>query len=125
MDFVYCTFCLPMSSTSYFTKGWVLGSTLCYISGMLRYIVGFASWMAVAMIAISRCLTLISRETSITLFSSTSGKIGVFFTTWFLAVAYITPILTKVYKNSVRSIFPSKCRWTKIFCLSFGVCNSF
>ena len=32
-DFVYCTFCLPISSTSYFTKGWVLGPVLCYISG--------------------------------------------------------------------------------------------
>ena len=32
-DFVYCTFCLPISSTSYFTKAWVLGPVLCYISG--------------------------------------------------------------------------------------------
>ena len=68
----------------------------CSYAGMMRYIVGFASWMAVCFIALSRCFTLICPETSFKLFTSPWGQFSVFFTTWSLAVAYISPILTEV-----------------------------
>ena len=69
----------------------------------MRYIVGFASWMAVCFIALSRCFTLICPETSFKLFTSPWGQFSVFFTTWTLAVAYISPILTEVKVAEVRN----------------------
>ena len=69
----------------------------------MRYIVGFASWMAVCFIALSRCFTLICPETSFKLFTSPWGQFSVFFTTWTLAVAYISPILTEVQLNKYET----------------------
>ena len=78
---------------SFFSK---ICKTIIINLGTMRYIVGFASWMAVCFIALSRCFTLICPETSFKLFTSPWGQFSVFFTTWTLAVAYISPILTEV-----------------------------
>ena len=57
-DFLYCTVNLPLYALNYLNQGWFWGKNLCQISTAFRYVNAFADWMSVAMIAVSRCLTL-------------------------------------------------------------------
>ena len=65
---IYCAFLLPYLNI-------ITGKNLCNITTAFRYINAFADWMSVAMIAVSRCLTLTKPELGQKLFSGNYGKL--------------------------------------------------
>ena len=64
---------------------------MCQITAAFRFINAFADWMSVAMIAVSRCITLIKPELGQKLFSGLYGKMFIAMI-WIYACLLIVPI---------------------------------
>ena len=79
----------------YLKQRWTWGADLCYITTAFRYINAFADWMSVAMIAVSRCVSLTRPELGEKIFGGRNGKL-IILAIWVYANLLILPIYTKV-----------------------------
>ena len=75
----------------------IIGKNLCNITTAFRYINAFADWMSVAMIAVSRCLTLTKPELGQKLFSGRYGKI-IIGMIWVYASILIVPMYVPAFE---------------------------
>ena len=74
-DSLYCAINLPLYAMQYLKMRWIWGPDLCYITTAFRYVNAFADWMSVAMIAVSRCISLTRPELAEKLFGGRKGKL--------------------------------------------------
>ena len=94
-DSLYCAINLPLYAMQYLKQRWTWGPDLCYITTAFRYINAFADWMSVAMIAVSRCVSLTRPELGEKIFGGRNGKL-IILAIWVYANLLILPIYTKV-----------------------------
>ena len=66
---------MPVNAYSNFSKGWYLGEKLCILSAAFRYILTYAEWMIVALIAFSKCIHLLKPRLGKLVFSGPSGHL--------------------------------------------------
>lgn len=97
-DLLYCAINLPLYAVQYLQQRWIFGPTVCYLTTAFRYINAFADWMCVAMIAVSRCITMAKPDLGERLFSGRSGKL-VILLVWIYANMLMLPIYTHVRKR--------------------------
>ena len=107
-DSLYCAINLPLYAMQYLKKRWIWGSDLCYITTAFRYINAFADWMSVAMIAVSRCISLVRPELAEKLFGGRNGKL-IILAIWVYANLLILPIYTKVSPRVCIFRLQGKC----------------
>ena len=85
VDLLCCVINMSVNAYSNFSKGWYLGETLCILSAALRYILTYADWMIVALIAFSKCINLLKPRLGKLIFSGTSGHL-IAVLLWFIAI---------------------------------------
>lgn len=105
-DFLYCILNLPFYALNYFYHGWFWGKTLCITTTGFRYINAFADWMCVAMIAVSRFLTLTSPALAQRILSGWNGFF-IICLTWIYAVLLVAPMYLD---NSTLGTFGYNCK---------------
>jgi len=86
---------LPLHAIQWFSSYWPGDFFSCQANAAFRYINAWASFMSVAMIAVSRCATLTSPSLGKKILS---GWRGLFFVilVWVYANALLLPIYSKV-----------------------------
>ena len=76
---------MSVNAYSNFSKGWYLGEKLCILSAAFRYILTYAEWMIVALIAFSKCIHLLKPRLGKLVFSGPSGHL-IAVSLWFIAI---------------------------------------
>ena len=120
-DSLYCAINLPLYAMQYLKMRWIWGPDLCYITTAFRYVNAFADWMSVAMIAVSRCISLTRPELAEKLFGGRKGKL-IILAIWVYANCLILPIYTKVSPGVCISVSKGMCNvvYSEVFqCLMY------
>ena len=60
---------MPIQALQYFYKGWFVGKSLCVLFAVFHNIIKNVEWMSVAMIALIKCVHLVSSRTGNITFS--------------------------------------------------------
>ena len=123
-DSLYCAINLPLYAMQYLKMRWIWGPDLCYITTAFRYVNAFADWMSVAMIAVSRCISLTRPELAEKLFGGRKGKL-IILAIWVYANCLILPIYTKVSPGVCISVSKGMCNvvYSEVFqCLMYFLC---
>ena len=84
-DLLCCVINMSVNAYSNFSKGWYLGEKLCILSAAFRYILTYADWMIVALIAFSKCIHLLKPRLAKWVFSGPSGHL-IAVSLWFIAI---------------------------------------
>ena len=95
-DLLYCAINLPIYSLQFFYQTWDLGWYLCYHTANFRYINAFADWMSVALIAVSRCITVTRIKNFEKFFNKRNRRIIIAFV-WIYSVAILIPTYLEVF----------------------------
>ena len=64
---------MPLYALQTFSRGWHWGQNLCILVGALDYIISFAEWFSVAMIALTKCINLLKPKLGYKWFSGFRG----------------------------------------------------
>ena len=123
-DSLYCAINLPLYAMQYLKMRWIWGPDLCYVTTAFRYVNAFADWMSVAMIAVSRCISLTRPELAEKLFGGCKGKL-IILAIWVYANLLILPIYTKVSPGVCISVSKGMCNvvYSEVFqCLMYFLC---
>ena len=95
-DFLYCLLFCPEKAILYLIPNIEpIKYEYCYATATFRYISTFTSWITIGVIAISRCIHVISPATNMKVFGKLQGKL-VSFMTWIVSIIILLPIFTKV-----------------------------
>lgn len=94
-DLLYCAISLPIYAVQYLSERFTMGENMCLVATVFRYINAFADWMCVAMIALSRCISLTKPELGEKLFAGKNGKL-IILMVWIYANILMIPIYTQV-----------------------------
>ena len=87
-DLLCCVIIILVKAYSIFSKGWFLGEKSCKFFAAFRYIVFYADWMIVALIALSKCILLLKPRLGKMVFSGLSGHL-IAISLWFIAILVI------------------------------------
>ena len=95
---------MPLYALQTFFRGWHWGQNLCTLVGALDYIISFAEWLSVAMIALTKCINLLKPKLGYKWFSGFRGILLILII-WIYANVMVIPIYlhTTVSKGTVRS----------------------
>ena len=94
---------MPLYALQTFSRGWHWGQNLCILVGALDYIISFAEWFSVAMIALTKCINLLKPKLGYKWFSGFRGILLILMI-WIYANVMVIPIyLEQVTKGTVRS----------------------
>ena len=109
---------MSVNAYSNFSKGWYLGEKLCILSAAFRYILTYADWMIVALIAFSKCIHLLKPRLGKLVFSGPSGHL-IAVSLWFIAILvclleFFWVILTFESTYILSSIRASICLGTEL-----------
>ena len=94
---------MPGASLVFITHKWLLGPAMCYAITAVRFVVAFASWLTIALIAVNRCLTIITPRAAHEIFTGWRGKALLIFI-WIVSVIYMIPIFTEVLFDFIASV---------------------
>ena len=98
-DLMYCIFCLPSYATLYLGGTWFLGEKWCLISVVLAFISASASWMALALIALSGALLVAYPSISEMVFSRTKSRL-IILSSWLIVLLMYCPIYAEVIRTT-------------------------
>ena len=101
-DLIYCLLCLPSYAILYLGETWILGEKWCFISVVLAFTFASASWMALALIALSGMLLVAYPSFSKLVFSKTKSKLIVI-GSWLIVLLVYIPLHIEV----MNSLWPS------------------
>ena len=96
---------MPLYALQTFFRGWHWGQNLCTLVGALDYIISFAEWLSVAMIALTKCINLLKPKLGYKWFSGFRGILLILMI-WIYANVMVIPIYleyTTVTKGTVQS----------------------
>ena len=99
-DLLYCTFSLTMYAYEYFQMKWNLGLLFCKLLATFRYIISYSCWISVAMIAVTRCIS-ITKPGQPTVFSHKKYRRFICALIWLFAIAIVLPTYFEVTKLSL------------------------
>ena len=85
-DFLYCTVNMPVLSLQYLSHGWFGSKKLCLFFGSFLFVITYAEWMFVAIIALKKCVHLIKPRLGDLIFSGVTGSM-------ILVLIWIYPVL--------------------------------
>ena len=74
-DFLYCTVNMPVLVLQYLSHGWFRSKKLCLLVGSFLFVITYAEWMFVAIIALKKCVHLIKPKLGDLIFSGVTGSI--------------------------------------------------
>ena len=106
-DILYCSVNLPFYAHLFLGYEWKFGEGWCVGSIILAFVFSNADWMALALIALSRALSLFAPD--FLQDNTTKGKsIMIIVFTWLLVIFLLIPVFlevkfTKYYYVAVRS----------------------
>ena len=61
-DVLYCAVPLPFYASLYLGKQWIFGEFWCKMTPILAHLFAYVGWMALALIALSRALSLVNAD---------------------------------------------------------------
>ena len=96
---------MPLYALQTFSRGWHWGQNLCTLVGALDYIISFAEWFSVAMIALTKCINLLKPKLGYKWFSGFRGILLILMI-WIYANVMVIPSYLEhkmVSKGTVRS----------------------
>ena len=76
-DLLYCLCVCSINTILYMRKKWVWGLTFCKIFANIIYSTAYSAWLSVAMVAVSRCITIVNPGKE-TIFSSRRNRLITF-----------------------------------------------
>jgi hypothetical protein len=94
-DILYCAINLPFYAHVYLGYEWQYGEGWCVTSIILAFIFGNADWMALALIALSRALSLFAPKFLKENLTKTASIFLIIFT-WILVIIILTPAILEV-----------------------------
>ena len=109
-DLLCCVINMSVNAYSNFSKGWYLGEKLCILSAAFRYILTYAEWMIVALIAFSKCIHLLKPRLGKLVFSGPSGHL-IAVLLWLIAISvflleHLWVILTLMEMKFIQNSCP-------------------
>ena len=107
-DFLYCAINFPLYAWQYFQGSWPGNELSCKVNAAFGYLNVFSALMSVAMIAISRCITLTSPNFGKRLFSGYKGFYACVLI-WIYANVLLSPIYAKVIGEFGWNCMYGKC----------------
>ena len=103
-DILYCAVPLPFYASLYIGEQWVFGVMWCKMTSVLAHVFAYVGWMALALIAIGRALSLGDMDVWKRVCKNGGSKRIIFFI-WIFVLLLIVPSFLEV------------CRWTCQFYL--------
>ena len=76
-DMLYCACCMSINTILYMRKRWDWGLPLCRFYANIIYSNAYSAWMSVAMVAASRCVTIVNASKP-TIFSSRKNRLAIY-----------------------------------------------
>ena len=104
---------MPIQALQYFYKGWFAGKLLCVLFAVFHNIIKNVEWMSVAMIALIKCVHLVSSTAGNVTFSKHIRKV-VIPLIWMYAISMAMYLQFKVktrIKNFSVQTLPVKQGW--------------
>lgn len=107
-DFLYCTVNMPVLALQYLSHGWFRSKNLCLFFGFFLFVITYAEWMFVAVIALKKCVHLLKPRLGDIIFSGVSGSM-ILVLIWIYAVLVVANLHFKVkfyflYKTHLEHI---------------------
>ena len=94
-DFLYCTVNMPVLSLQYLSHGWFGSKKLCLFFGSFLFVITYAEWMFVAIIALKKCVHLIKPRLGDLIFSGVTGSM-ILVLIWIYSVLVVANLHFKV-----------------------------
>ena len=94
-DILYCSINLPFYAHVYFGYEWRFGEWWCVGSVILAFIFSYADWMALALIAFSRAMSLFFPNFMLRFGSKRNASL-VIMSAWILVIVLMTPAFLEV-----------------------------
>ena len=94
-DFLYCFLCLSVHTILFIYKKWVWGFNVCIIFANIVHANAYSCWLSVAMIALSRCISVVNSGKS-TILSSRRNQIIIILSIRIYGFAILIPTNLKV-----------------------------
>ena len=94
-DILYCAIPLPFYASVYLGNQWIFGEVWCKITSILAHIFLFTSWMALALIALSRVLAVLAPSVLRRVCTNYGSKCIIIFA-WIFVVMLLIPFYFEV-----------------------------